>query len=365
MSITFQQMLEAKAYSLTQEEKQDALLDQLSQLTQHHYTHCEFYRKIIDAVWGGSQKAEQLADIPYLPVSLFKQQQLASVPQDEVSITLTSSGTTGAAVSQIFVDRETSTRQQRALTQSMMHVLGPKRLPMLVIDSESVFKNPKLMSARGAGVLGMTRFGHRPVFALTEDMKPNLQGVRDFLQQNGDKTFFIFGFTFMVWSQLYQHFASENIDLKNGILVHSGGWKKMIEESVDNKVFRSKLNEAFGLTKIFNFYGMVEQLGSVFLEGDNGLLYPPSFSEVIIRDPKSWRECPNGTTGVIQVLSLIPRSYPGHSLLTEDIGVIEEVSSKGQFLGKGLRILGRVKKAELRGCSDVIASEAQETSHVS
>ena len=358
MSITFEQLLDEKAYSLPQESKETVLLEQLNLLTKHHYEHCEFYRKIVDAVWNGNTQSKSISEVPYLPVSLFKKQQLASVPQDDVAITLTSSGTTGAAVSQIFVDRETSTRQQRALAQTMTHVLGPKRLPMLVIDSEAVFKDPKLMSARGAGVLGMTRFGHRPVFALSEKMEPNLDGVLEFLEKHGSKKFFIFGFTFMVWSQLYEHFASAGIDLSNGILVHSGGWKKMVEQSVDNSVFRSKLKDAFGLVDIYNFYGMVEQLGSVYLEGSDGLLYPPSFSDVIIRDPKTWQECPDGTSGVIQVLTLIPHSYPGHSLLTEDIGVVENISSKGQFSGKGLRIVGRVKKAELRGCSDVIASEA-------
>ena len=356
MAMTFEQMLDHPAYGVDQERKQSVLLDQLNELTEHHYQHCKLYRNIVNAVWGGKRSAQSLAEVPYLPVSLFKKHQLASVEDEEVAITLTSSGTTGAEVSQIFVDRETSTRQQRALAQSMAHVLGPKRLPMLVIDSEAIFKNPKLMSARGAGVLGMMRFGHRPVFALSDDMQPDLDGVREFLKKNGSQPFFLFGFTFMVWSQLYERFSQTGLDLSNGILIHSGGWKKMVEQSVDNSVFRDKLDQAFGLKKIFNFYGMVEQLGSVFLEGDDGLLYPPSFSDVIIRDPETWEPCPQGEQGIIQVISLIPRSYPGHSLLTEDVGAVENIATNGQFQGKGLRIYGRVKKAELRGCSDVIAS---------
>ena len=266
MSNTFEQLLNEKAYSLSQENKETVLLDQLNLLTEHHYVNCDFYRNVIDAIWDGKTEAESLSEVPYLPVSIFKKQQLASIPKDQVAITLTSSGTTGAAVSQIFVDRETSTRQQRALAHTMMHILGPKRLPMLVIDSEAILKDPKLMSARGAGVLGMTRFGHRPVFALSAKMEPNLDGVVEFLKKHGSKKFFIFGFTFMVWSQLYQHFAKAGLDLSNGILVHSGGWKKMVEQSVDNSVFRSRLKDAFGLVDIYNFYGMVEQLGSVYLE---------------------------------------------------------------------------------------------------
>jgi hypothetical protein len=38
------------------------------------------------------------------------------------------------------------------------------------------------------------------------------------------------------------------------------------------------------------------------------------------------------------------------------MGVIEAVDT-GHWKGKGLRILGRVKKAELRGCSDVFTAD--------
>jgi hypothetical protein len=60
---------------------------------------------------------------------------------------------------------------------------------------------------------------------------------------------------------------------------------------------------------------------------------------------------------VVQVVSLLPRSYPGHNVLTEDLGVVE-ISEGGPVgrCGKAVRILGRVPKAELRGCSDVIAA---------
>ncbi len=74
------------------------------------------------------------------------------------------------------------------------------------------------------------------------------------------------------------------------------------------------------MTNIFNFYGFVEQIGSVFIEGPDGLLYPPNFTDVIIRRPHSWEPAAVGEEGVIQVVSLLPRSYPGHSVLTEDHG---------------------------------------------
>ena len=55
----------------------------------------------------------------------------------------------------------------------------------------------------------------------------------------------------------------------------------------------------------------------------------------------------------MQVLSVLPGSYPGHSILTEDVGVIHgEDDAAAGVAGRYFEILGRVPRAELRGCSD-------------
>ena len=333
-------------------------MEDLNALTQYHAANCEPYRRILDGLWGGQTSAACVEDVPYLPVSLFKTHQLRSVAEDAVRATLISSGTTGEVVSQIYVDSDTSRNQQLRLTNSLGHILGKKRLPMLVLDTDATFRNPKYMNARGAGVLGMMRFGRDHHFALTPDLEPALDVVETFLEKNGGGPFFMFGFTFLVWARFFQALKDRGLDLSNGVLIHSGGWKKMEEQAVDNTVFRASFKERFRLKKIFNFYGMVEQLGSIFLEGPDGLLYPPNFSDVIIRDPETFAPAPTGTTGIIQVLSLIPGSYPGHSLLTEDMGVIEAVDADHDgWNGNALRVVGRVPKAELRGCSDVVSQK--------
>lgn len=352
-------LLQRAPYSVGADEKAALLTSGLNALSEHHYRNCSPYKRIIDGLWGGNHQADCLHEIPYLPVSLFKMEELRSVEQSSVRMTLTSSGTTGQSVSKILVDGETSSIQQRALAHSLAHMLGKNRLPMLIIDTDEVFKDPKMMSARGAGVLGIMRYGRQHVFALNKDLSPNFAAVEAFLAQHGSEPFFMFGFTFMIWCQFYEQFKDKGVNLRNGTLIHSGGWKKLVDRSVDNTVFRKALDESLGIKKIFNFYGMVEQLGSLFVEGPSGLLYPPNYSDVIVRCPESWEPQPLGKPGLIQVLSLIPRSYPGHSLLTEDMGVIECVDpGENGWMGKGLRILGRVPKAELRGCSDVIAAQA-------
>lgn len=355
----FSSTLSSTPYSLTRGKREPLLLEGLNKLSALHYKQSVEYQRIVDGFFGGSLVAKSLAELPYLPVSLFKTLEMRSVPEADVRVTLTSSGTSGQAVSRIFLDKETSLIQQKALANSLMHVLGKKRLPMLVIDTDAVFRNPAMMSARGAGVLGLMKYGRTHAFALDENLNPKPEVVREFLGSLEGEPFFMFGFTFVTWLHFYEAFKDEGFDLSQGILIHSGGWKKMIERAVDNEEYRASFKSAFGLENIYNFYGLVEQIGSIFLEGPDGLLHPPNFADVIIRDPETWEPLENGKEGVIQLVSLLPHSYPGHSVLTEDLGVIEsEDCDLDGWNGKGLRILGRVPRAELRGCSDVVAQAA-------
>ena len=344
-------------FSIPQEEKEQLLLDQLNALVEHHRVACPPYAKILHAT-DHTTPAEELAALPYLPVSLFKSHHLSSIPEDKVFKTMTSSGTTGQAVSRVILDRDTAALQTRALTSIMTTVLGPSRLPMIIIDTPNVVKNRLSFSARGAGVLGMMPFGRRHFYALDDEMQLNIEGLASFLDRHQGQPVLLFGFTFMVWKYFIRAIQESGlgIDLSGGILIHSGGWKKLQEEAVGNAEFRATVKDTTGLTRVHNFYGMVEQVGSVFLEGDDGFLYPPNFADVIIRDPQTWQPLPYGQTGVVEVLSVIPRSYPGHVLLTEDLGVVHGTGDPSTgWAGRQLEIIGRVPRSELRGCSDTHA----------
>jgi phenylacetate-coenzyme A ligase PaaK-like adenylate-forming protein len=352
--LSFSELLEAAPYSIRSSEKDRIMLAGLNDLMRRHYERSEVYHRIIDKGWGGLQSYARLEDLPYLPVSLFKELDLIST--EEPTLTLQSSGTSGQQPSRIFVDPETAQRQAAALVATFVPMLGTRRLPFLAIDTKSVL-TAQSMTARGAGVLGMMKFGARATFALDAELAPDKAAIREFVEKFGGAPFLMFGFTFLVWTKLYEMFEDRELDLSQGVLVHSGGWKKLEAEKVSNDVFRASLKRRFGLTSVYNFYGFVEQIGSMFVEGDDGRLYPPNFTEIIIRNPDTWRPCGVGEEGVIQVLSLLPLSYPGHSVLTEDRGVVDYVDAgHGGRYGKAVRILGRVPKAELRGCSDVIAA---------
>jgi hypothetical protein len=98
---------------------------------------------------------------------------------------------------------------------------------------------------------------------------------------------------------------------------------------------------------------MVEQTGSIFIECEHGFFHSSIFSEIYIRD-NNLNLADFNKHGIIQTLSLLPTSYPGHNILTEDIGKIEGYDNcKCGRRGKFFSIKGRVQGTELRGCSDV------------
>lgn len=350
-------LLTAPAFGPSAVDREAALVPVLEALTDHHRTASPAYAHLTEALFPGWRPTGRLADLPFLPIGIFKRRDLRSVPDAEVFKTLVSSGTTGAAVSRVVLDRTTAKRQSRALALVLQHVLGPTRRPMLVIDAEAAVRDRQQLSARAAGIVGVMSFGRHHTFALDDDMHPRVDVIRRFLADHAGQELLVFGFTFMVWQHLVQELDGSGIDLGAATLIHSGGWKRLEAERVDNDEFKRRLAAGFGLRRVHNFYGMAEQVGSVFLEGGDGRLHPARFADVIVRDPDTWEELPSGREGVLQVLSAVPTSYPGHSILTEDLGVVDTVDDPAvEHGGKAFRVLGRVPRAELRGCSDTYAS---------
>lgn len=359
--MTFEEILQISPYSLKGEEKKTLLTGRLRDLTKWHKENCPEYSRMLDSVGFDSDDIQSYEAIPFLPVRLFKELSLKSVPQEEVVKTMTSSGTTGQAVSKIYLDRVTSANQQKTMVKIVNEFTGSSRMPMIILDCPSVVKDRTKFSARGAGILGFSMFGSKKIYALDDDMKLDVEGLKEFLATYQGERIFLFGFTFMVWQHFYKELvrlkeSGITFDLSKGVLIHGGGWKKLVSEAVSPEEFHDRLQAVCGLDRIHDYYGMVEQTGCIYMQCECGHFHASIFSDVIARRPKDFSICEFGEPGVLQVVSMLPESYPGHSLLTEDEGVIlgEDDCPCGRF-GKYFKINGRLEKAEIRGCSDTYA----------
>lgn len=361
--MTFDEIINILPYSLDIDEKEKLLTERLVELMKLHQVNCPEYKRMLEATGLDVEKISTYKDLPFLPVRLFKELELKSVPQEDVVKTMTSSGTTGQAVSKIYLDRTTSANQQKTMVKIVSEFTGSSRMPMIIIDCPSVVKNRAMFSARGAGILGFSIFGSKKIYALDDDMKLDVTGVQEFLERFKGQKILLFGFTFMIWQHFYKELVrlkEEGItfDLSNGILIHGGGWKKLISEAVSHDEFHQRLKDVCGLEHIHDYYGMVEQTGCIYMECEYGHLHASIFSDVIVRRPIDFSEADIGEPGILQVVSVIPESYPGHSLLTEDEGVVLGIDDcPCGRKGKYFKINSRLKNAEIRGCSDTYASK--------
>lgn len=350
----YDDILQMPPFGICGEKKRNVYLSYMKKLIKYHMMHCAEYKKIC-AVLGKDEEMDRLEEMPMLPVGLFKEMELKSIPEEKVFKKMMSSGTTGQKPSVIYLDSITASAQQKTLAKIMADFIGEKRLPMLIIDSPAVLKDRKSFSARGAGILGFSMFGRERIYALDDKMQPDFPVIDKFLRKYQGETVLLFGFTYMIWKYFFEKLREKDrrLPLEKGILIHGGGWKKLQKQAVSNERFKEEAKVLCGIHRVHNYYGMVEQTGSIYVECECGYLHASSYSEVLVRRIKDFSLCNVGEEGVIQVISPAAESYPGHSVLTEDMGRIlgEDTCPCGRK-GKFFEITGRIPSAEIRGCSD-------------
>lgn len=338
----YDELFSLDPYGLDSMQKRDLYSRWLPELCEHHRSLCEPYDRLCNV----------LGPNPALPVRLFKEYDLRSVSGASVAKTMTSSGTTSQRKSRIFLDRDTSARQSKTLSKIVTSFTGKQRLPMLIVDSSAVVKNRAMFSARGAGILGFQFVGRDVTYALDENMELDLEAIRAFSERHAGECVLLFGFTFMIWQYFCQALLEQDISLDlRGIMIHGGGWKKLADQAVGNDEFKHTVQQVCGISEIHNYYGMVEQTGSIFMECECGHLHASIFSDVNILNPLTLE--PTEGRGFIECTSLLPTSYPGHILLTEDEGeLLGEDDCPCGRKGRYFAVYGRMKGAEIRGCSD-------------
>ncbi len=345
-ALDYGELFEAGLFSLAAPEKRSLHARWLSALNSHHRGLCPEYDRICAVLGDG---------VP-VPVRLFKELDLMSVEKGAVAKTMTSSGTSGQRRSRIYLDNDTSARQTKALSRIVSDFTGErKRMPMLVVDAEGTVRNRSMFSARTAGIRGFSMMGRDVTFALRDDMALDWDSVEAFAERHSGERVLVFGFTFLVWANLVEEARSRGFSVEmEGVLVHGGGWKKLAVRAVSPAEFAEGVLGVLGSgVRPCDYYGMVEQTGSICMECECGRLHASVFSDVEAVDPATMLPVPFGAEGLLVTTSLLPTSYPGHVLLTEDVGaVLGEDDCPCGRRGRYFEVHGRQKGAEVRGCSD-------------
>jgi hypothetical protein len=309
------------------------------------------------------REARRIADLPYLPVGVFKADPpLALVAAEKIVRTLASSATTGQSPSRVVLDAETARRMARGVTAIIRDFIGPARRPYLVIDTPENLASGAHLGARAAAIQGLRNFATDIVCCLQSNApgeplldEPQLLG---FQRRVGAGDALAYGFTYVVWRHLVQPLRARGVTLHmpNVRLLHSGGWKRLQEQAVSPAAYAAGVAELFGCgaANVVDFYGMVENVGVIYPDCAHGNKHVPAFAEVIVRDPLTLEPVPEGAQGLVQVCSALPTSFPGFAVLSDDIA--EVMHYDGCPCGRrgiGFRFVKRVPKAEVRGCGNI------------
>lgn len=305
----------------------------------------------------------RIADLPFLPVSIFKiNPPLALVERGEITRTLASSATTGQEPSRVVLDAPTAKRMTKGVMTIIRDFIGSARRPYLVIDTPSTLAGSGELGARGAAIQGLRSFATEVVCCLSSDgagdPRLDVERLLDCAAKWKEAEVLVYGFTYVIWNHLVKPLEAKGItlNLPNARILHSGGWKRLQQQAVTREAFARGVASVFGCSndRVIDFYGMVENVGVVYPDCAQGNKHVPAFADVIIRDPLTLDPVAVGQRGLVQVCSALPTSFPGFLVLTDDIAeVIHRDGCPCGRRGSAFRFVSRAPKAEVRGCGNV------------
>jgi hypothetical protein len=356
-------LLAEMPYSLDPQQRRSSLLALLKDEVGYACDRNQRFRNYVEHWPIDFRVAERISDLPYLPVGVFKANPpFALVGAEGVKRTLTSSATTGQVPSRIVLDAATARRMTKGVLTIVRDFIGAARRPYLVVDTPENLAAQGQLSARGAAVQALGSFATEMVSCLRPGVDGNstldVEKLLACAARWKDAEVLVYGFTFVIWNQLVQILQGQGITLglPNARVLHSGGWKRLLQQSVSREVFTQGVASVFGCSpeRVIDYYGMVENVGVIYPDCDHGNKHVPAFAEVIVRHPLTLEEVAAGERGLIQVCSVLPTSFPGFLLLTEDMAeVIGYDNCPCGRRGTSFRFAGRAPKAEVRGCGNL------------
>ena len=294
------------------------------------YQHNAVYNSWANALGIDAKNVNQLIEIPFLPVSLFKSHKVVTGFFEPEQI-FESSGTTGTVNSQHFVKdislyRKNFTKGFELFygTPSEWCIIGLLPAYLERKGSSLVMMVDELIQLSGHKNSGFYLYNFQELAHLLQT-----------LEAKDQKTLLI-GVTFALLD-----FAEQfPMQLKHTVVMETGGMKGRRKEMIREEI-HGYLQERLGLSAIHSEYGMTELLSQAYSYGE-GIFTTVPWMKVLVRDeddPLMVNENGKGLINIIDLANLHSCSF----IATEDAGILE---ANGRFT-----VLGRSDHSDIRGCS--------------
>lgn len=295
-------------------------------------THNPVYRRFIEISGRAGKEVLDINDLPFLPVSFFKNHFIITDEKQPETV-FRSSTTTGALPSQHPVGDLSVYR--KALCESFRFAWGnPSGYVFLALlpsylernDASLVFMMQELMKE-----------SQRPLNGFYLNDFNALHTALSAVNNSGEPCIFI-GVTFALMAFAEQY----SIHLHDNVIVMETGGMKGKSEDIPRSRLHEKLCSRFGKKSIAGEYGMTEILSQCYSKG-NGRYMPPPWVKVMARDLQDpFTHLEPGRQGGIDIIDLA-NIYSCPFISTDDTG---RVFPDGSF-----EITGRISGSDIRGCN--------------
>jgi len=301
----------------------------------------EFQRKanpIYAAYCQSIQKNEvdQLADIPFLPISFFKTHKLSCLLDSDLSY-FESSGTSGQVNAKHYYKDLSSYHQSIEL--SYRHFFGNKKYTIVGLL-------PHYLERQHSSLVAMVRHWMQMNEQEEYFFLHDFEKLVDCLEENSNQEILLIGISFALID--FAEYKNQNLQLKTPdiyrdlklTIIETGGMKGSRPEIAKEELVNI-LQNSFPQAKIISEYGMCELFSQAYSDTDLWFSTPPWMKVLVgdINDPRLVAEQGRGPAKIIDLANVNSCAF----IETQDL---IDLKSNGQF-----QILGRMNQADLRGCS--------------
>jgi hypothetical protein len=281
-------------------------------------------------------EVDQLADIPFLPISFFKTHKLSCLLDSDLSY-FESSGTSGQVNAKHYYKDLSSYHQSIEL--SYRHFFGNKKYTIVGLL-------PHYLERQHSSLVTMVRHWMQMNEQEEYFFLHDFEKLVDCLEENSNQEILLIGISFALID--FAEYKNQNLKLKTPniyqdlklTIIETGGMKGSRPEIAKEELVNI-LQNSFPQAKIISEYGMCELFSQAYSDTDLWFSTPPWMKVLVgdINDPRLVAEQGRGPAKIIDLANVNSCAF----IETQDL---IDLKSNGQF-----QILGRMNQADLRGCS--------------
>lgn len=328
-----------------------------------HIKNCPEYKRILEQAQFNPESVvtiEDLHKIPVLPTLFYKSHQLFSMTKKRLPITVSSSGTKGKK-SMIGYNIGSLYLALRMAIKicSYYKLLSLRPTNYIVLGYQYSRHNQKAVSKTAFVTTLMTPAVHRE-YALkyTKDgYIINFEGIKKALLRYAKQPFPVRFIGFPYYTYLLVLTLKEQ-GIKLQLPPHSkifiaGGWKQTGGEVISKKELYVLIEETLGVKEenCKDFFGAAEH-SILHCDCKNHHFHVPVYCRVIIRDVDTFQPVPNGTPGILNLITPLTDSVPLVSIVTDDLAVLHDASKCGcGITSPYFEILGRAGVTDIKTCA--------------